>query len=695
MTRPMETGESLHDCDAAWLRDWQLVVFLTAAVFIAYLPAWHGGFIWDDEAHVTKPELQSFGGLYRIWFELGATQQYYPLLHSAFWIQHRLWGDSPLGYHLVNIGLHAMAALLAAILLRRLKIPGAWLAAAVFALHPVHVESVAWISELKNTLSAVFYLSAALAYLRFDQTRKPSAYGLAMALFLLGLMSKTVTATLPGALLVVFWWQRGRIEWKRDVLPLLPFFAVGAVAGVCTALVERHLIGAKGEQFDLSLVERLLLAGRAPWFYLSKLLWPANLLFIYPRWRLDPTAAWQYLFPAASLLALAALWRLRTRWRGPLAGALFFLGTLFPVLGFCNVYPFLFSYVADHFQYLASLGAIVPLCAGATLLFNRGSTGRRAAGYALAGLLLCTLAALTWRQASMYTDVETLYRKTIARNPDCWMAHNNLGIVLGRDKRLEEAQQSLQKALEIRPKNNANIHNNLGGVLKLKGQFEEAAAHFELAIREKPDSIVFHMNLANTLSALNRTDDAASHYRRVLELDRDYPDANNNLGMIHLRRGETETAIPLFRNALRAHPDCIEARCNLGDALSRQGEFSKAVTQWREALRVQPNFAMAADHLAWTLATCSDASLRNAPAAVELAQRTVRLTNGGDPAPLDTLAAAYAEAGRFADAVEIARRAYSLAQAQENKHLAEAILARIKLYEAEKPYRESHAELRD
>ena len=358
-------------------------------VFLAYQPAWQGGLIWDDDAHVTKPELRSWHGLYRIWFDLGATQQYYPLLHSVFWIEHKLWGDAPLGYHLVNILLHAMAALMVAAVLRRLEVPGAYLAAAIFALHPVQVESVAWITELKNTLSAVFYLSAAMLYLRFDQERKKPFYAGALVLFVLGLLSKTVTATLPAALLVIFWWKRGKLSWRRDVLPLVPFFVLGAAAGLFTAWVERKLIGAEGAAFDLTFIDRFLIAGRVIWFYLGKLFWPANLIFIYPRWNIDQAVWWQYLFPAAALLLAAALWVLRRRWRGPLAGLLFFVGTLFPVLGFFNVFPFIYSFVADHFQYLASLGVIALVSAGIALLLKRCAFWPRIGGYVHVLVLCC------------------------------------------------------------------------------------------------------------------------------------------------------------------------------------------------------------------------------------------------------------------------------------------------------------------
>jgi hypothetical protein len=348
-----------------------LLSALLLATLLAYYPAWHGGMLWDDNAHITTPELRSAQGLWRIWFDLGATQQYYPVVHSAFWVLFKLWRSSTLGYHLVNIVLHVLSAFLLALILRRLSIPGAWLAAMIFALHPVCVESVAWIAELKNTLSGMFYLGAALAYLQFDERRQKRFYALAAALFILALLSKSVTATLPAGLLIVFWWQRGTICRRRDIVPLLPFFIVGVGGGLFTAWVERTQIGAQGAAFDFSLVERCLIAGRATWFYLAKLCWPANLIFIYQRWQISQDVWWQYLYPLGVLALLAGLWLIRKRSRAPLAAMLFFLATLFPALGFFNVYPFVFSFVADHFQYLASIAIITLFAAASTTFLKR------------------------------------------------------------------------------------------------------------------------------------------------------------------------------------------------------------------------------------------------------------------------------------------------------------------------------------
>src|SRR5437016_2762330 len=346
---------------------WLFALALIAITALAYLPAWNGKLIWDDNRHITQPALRSWQGLADIWARVGATQQYYPLVHSFFWIEQKLWGDSVLGYHLVNILLHSLGAVVLLQILQRLKIPGAWLAAALFALHPVQVESVAWISELKNTLSGLFFFCSILTYLNFDERRNRLAYISSLALFVLGLLCKTAIAPLPAIIAVVLWWKRGRVRPREDLLPLLPFFLIGVGAGLFTAWLERIFIGAQGTAFQLSILQRCLIAGRDFWFYLFKLFWPAKLTFIYPRWRIDSGVWWQYLFPVAVLIVLVALWKLRTRWRGPFAAALIFLGLLFPALGFINVYPFIYSFVADHFQYLACVGPLVLAGSGIAL----------------------------------------------------------------------------------------------------------------------------------------------------------------------------------------------------------------------------------------------------------------------------------------------------------------------------------------
>jgi tetratricopeptide (TPR) repeat protein len=673
----------------AWarVREGLLVAGLLAVTLLAYGPALHGEFLWDDDAHVTRPELRSWQGLGRIWFELDATQQYYPLLHTVFWVQWHLWGDSTLGYHIVNVVLHVAAAVLGGLVLRRLEVPGAYLAAAIFALHPVHVESVAWVTELKNTLSAVFYLSAALLYLRFDESRHKRWYGAALALFLLGLLCKTVTATLPAALLVIFWWQRGRLSWRRDGLPLVPWFVVGALAGVFTAAVERKLIGAEGESFDLTAIERCLIAGRAMWFYLGKLVWPADLMFMYPRWNIAATAWWQYLFPAAALALLGGLWRLRRRTRSPLAGILFFVGTLFPALGFLNVYPFRYSFVADHFQYLASWGVISLAAAGLALWLGRRHQWRHPVGYAVCFVLLAALAGLTRQQSRLYAGFETLFRTTIARNPTCWMAHNNLGIALAQRGQVDEASEHFRRSLEIKP-DHAEAHNNLSVALQQQGKLDDAIAHARTALGLNPNYAECHFHLGNTLNQKGQVDEAIGHFERALEIRPNYTKAHINLGIALLGRRRLDEAEQHFRRVLELEPDHLGARQNLGVALDEQGKTREALEQWRDVLRRQPDQVAILNRCAWILATDADQSVRNSQEAVALAERAFHQTQGRDATVLDTLAAAYAEAGQFPEAVQTARMALTQAEALGNTTLAEALRQRVQLYRTGMPHRD-------
>jgi protein O-mannosyl-transferase len=592
---------------------------ICAATLVAYWPAIQGGFVWDDNAHVTTAAMRSLHGLWRIWFDLGATQQYYPLLHSAFWLEHRLWGDAVLGYHLVNLAQHATAACLVVLIVRRLALPGAWLAGLVFALHPVSVESVAWISEQKSTLSAVFYLSSAFIYLGFDRTRRRSSYSWAFGLFLCALLTKTVTATLPAALLVVLWWKRGLLDLRRDVRPLLPWFALGIPAGLFTAWVERTYISARGADFAIAPLARCLIAGRVVWFYAAKLFWPSNLIFTYPRWNIDPAAWWQWLFPAGVLVALAIAARRRAR----LAALLFFIGTLFPVLGFLNVYPFRFSWVADHFQYLASLGIIVPLCSvlvGQPLRLQR----------ALSPLLLLTLALLTFRQAAMYGDTETLYRTTISRNPQSWMAHNNLGVALARMGRTPEAIDEYQAALRIKP-DYAEPHNNLSTILSRQpDRMPDAIAEVREALRLKPDYPEALVNLASFLAAApGRLPDAIATYQAALRLKPDHAEAHNDLGLALLQMpGRLPDAIRELQAAVQLEPDNAQMHDNLAGALVQMpGRLPDAIAEVQAALAIAPDDPQAHDFLGRSLSQMPgrlpdaiaefEAALRLAPSYVQ------------------------------------------------------------------------------
>ena len=594
-------------------RPWLFGALLVLATVLPYVPALRGGFIWDDDHYVVgNPAVLSPDGLARIWLAPASSPQYYPVTMTTFWLEHRLFGGHPFGYHLTNVLLHVANALLIGAVLRRLGLPGASLAAALFALHPVHVESVAWITERKNVLSGFFYLLAFRAWLRFappgeDDRGAGRFWLLSFSLFLCALLSKSVTGTLPAAVLLLTWWKRGRID-GRDVVPLLPFFAAAAGMGGVTAWIEKHRVGAWGPEWDLSFLERLLVAGRAPWFYLGKLFWPSPLLFIYPRWNVDVLAFTQYVYPLGAALACLGAWVARERiGRGPLTAFLFFLGTLFPALSFVNVFPMLYSFVADHFQYLASIGPIALVAAWAATVTEAIPSRRfRPTARAVAtAAALTALATTTWSHATTFSDSETLWRETLKGNAGAWMAHTNLASYLHvtasgssdagtRERMLQEAERHYRTGLDLKP-DNVPARIQLAKLYEGRGELARAAAEYEAATR-----------IPNRFPPLSRG------YARAADPWYAY-------GRFLADRGDAPEAIACYRRALRILPDSAPVRTDLGKLLFETGRPAEAKEQFLEALRVDPDSANAANNLAVVLG-----SEGNLDGAVELWERTLR-----------------------------------------------------------------------
>jgi Flp pilus assembly protein TadD len=634
-------------------RDWLVAPFLLAATLLAYRPVWRAGFIWDDNGHVTRPDLRSLHGLWRIWFEPGATQQYYPLLHSAFWVEHRVWGDSAPAYHIANLCLHALVAFLLYVLLRRLSVPGSLLAASAFALHPVCVESVAWISEEKNTLSAVFCLASALAYLGFDRRRSAGPYAAALLLFALALATKTVTATLPAALLVLIWWKRGRLSWKADVLPLVPWFGLAAASGFVTAWVESRYIGASGEAFTLSFMARVVLACNALWFYLGKALWPTQLSFIYPRWDIHGEFGCQYLYVLLTALVLvrAYAWR---RWsRGPLAAVLLFAGTLFPALGFINVYPFIYSYVADHFQYLA-LGIVVSAVVAAASLGARHLSG--VSRYGAASAAACAVAFLAWLtsiQCRAYVDSETLWRTTIEANPYSWMAYQNLGRAYLKEGRVFQAIAQFQEAVDLRP-NDHEALNELGVAEMQAGRNDRATAALQRALEAAPDSTETHLNLGVLLLQEGRNDEAAQQFQGVVEVDPSNAKAHRSLASALFMEGQPHEAEAQFALALALEPGDAQTHSDLGAALAADARPDDAIAEFKAALAIDPRMTVALVNLGGSL--MKEARFGEAADALG---RAVAL-EPGDARLRNNLGIALARAGRHQEAVEQFRKAVEI-----------------------------------
>lgn len=575
---PQKHEASASPQNARFLSDRNLLiipVIIALLTIAAYSSVFSAGFIWDDDDYVVNNQyLRSLSGLGSIWFEVGATPQYYPMVFTLFWMQFQLWGLNPFGYHLVNILLHCANAVLLWLCLRRVHVPTAFWVALLFAVHPVQVESVAWVTELKNIVSLFFSLLSLLAYCTYEDAsigngtvaaRRRLYYAASLALFLLALFSKTVSGSLPAAILLLRWWQTGRIE-RRSVVSLLPFFAVAIILGGVTARLEVSHVLAIGPEWDIPLVERFLISGRAAWFYLGKLVWPYPLMFNYPRWSIDAGVWWQYLFPLALGGMLLVLWRLRGRiGRGPLAGALFFVGTLFPALGFFNVYPMRYSFVADHFQYVASIGVLILIVAGVDLLVSR--CGIRPAGRSAAFLLpAMAAAALTWSQGHIYRDRFTLFTDTIAKNPASWLGYANRGrdyALAGND---DLALQDLEKALALNPDEPHTLQCR-GSVLLKRGEFGRALADFDRSVALQPNRADFYVNRGSARRRAGLMEQALADVNMAVRLEPSLAEAYIERMTIHVNRGDYHKAIE----------DCHRAR-ELGYPLA-DAEL-RALQQW-------------------------------------------------------------------------------------------------------------------
>ena len=550
----VETSSPLTTATSYSQQDALAFVALGLMVVVSYLPTmlW-GGFVWDDSILINAEPVREVSGLWQIWFSPSAIEgegHYWPLVYTTFWLEHKLWGFDPTGYHIVNVLLHLVNTLLVWHLLRRSTVLGAWVVAAVFALHPLHVESVAWVIERKDVLSGLFYLAAALMWMRFVEQPRPQRYTWSLTLYAAALLSKSIAITLPVALLIWHWWKQGRVT-STDLLQLVPFCVVGLVITVGDLSFSGVL---DDRSLDYSLTERMLIAARALWFYAGKLLWPSDLAVTYPLWdiRVADPLAWAYLI-AAVALALA-LWYFRRQFgRGPLAGALFFAVTLSPVLGFVDYGYMEYAFVADRFQYLAGIGIMAVVIGSVAYgvqrlpdLWQKGALG-------VAAAVLFVLGLLTWRQAGVYRDNETLNRHIIALNPQA------------RD-----------------------VHLRLSRALYKQGRYEESLEAAHIAVEQRPDFAPARVNLGLIFNDLGRFGKAATHLRRAIALDPQARDAHLNLGVVLYNQGQYEEALLAARVALEQDPDPFKAHINLGAVLSELDRFEEAETHLRHALAFNP-----------------------------------------------------------------------------------------------------------
>jgi tetratricopeptide (TPR) repeat protein len=577
-------------------RNLALGALLVAAVLAAYAGVRRAGFIWDDDVFLTdNPLIRAADGLRRFWFT-GEPIDYWPVTSSTLWLEWRLWGHHALGYHVTNLLLHACETVLMWRILEKLHVPGAFLAAAVFAVHPVNAESVAWITQRKNLMAMLFYQVSILLFLKAEEspgaqgrrTRSDCArLGLSLIAFVLAMLGKGSVAMLPVVLLGIVAWRRRptRADWLR----VAPFVVASAVLVV----VNLKFTGSEADAIarNAGPGERLLGAGAVVWFYLYKAYVPLHLAFVYPMWTIRVEDPRWWLPLGAALLLSVALWRLRGRLgRGPLFAWGYFCVSLVPVMGFTDVYFMRYSLVADHYEHLALIGAIAPAAAGFALLRGRlAGLSRRAADVGCFAVL-AGLAWLTWRQCDMYSGLEILWRTTISRNPESPMPYNNLANLLVVEGRLREAEAVCREAIAGDP-NQPEARNTLGIVLGNEGRIDEAIPQYRAAIALKPRFVEAYNNLGNALLKKGRVEEAILNFQMALFVKPRNARALNNLGAAYLGEGRVQEAISCFQRALAVRGDYAEAHVNLGIVLIKSGQVDEGIGHLRRALEINPGLA--------------------------------------------------------------------------------------------------------
>jgi Flp pilus assembly protein TadD len=594
---------------------------LMVLTLVAYWPVTQAGFTWDDEMFISKnPNLVNETGLRHIWLNPAENPHYYPVLMTVLWLQYQAWGADPLGYHMVNVLLHGLSAVCLFLLLRRMKMRGAWLAGLIFALHPVFVESVAWVTEMKNTLSGVFYLLALYFWVRHmerDDARPAwwsSAYVAAWLAGILALLGKSTAASLPLAALLLALWRTPRLTGRRIagvLLLLLPAVAFG----LYSLHFERFVVERNVGGVTLPLAGRILVAGCAFWFYIGKLLWPADLVMIYPMWHPD-LSGWQWYVPLVALgIGGFCLWFFR-KWcsRGCLAGLLFFAVTVSPIPFMDIAYLGPHSYVADHFLYLPGMGFVALIAAGLVWAVHGVP---RIGRHALFSVLVLVLAVLTWRQSALYKGgALRMWERVLVVNPDSVSAQNNLGAELAR-----------------------------------LGRFEEALPHFEKALRIDPEAPLSCYNMGYSLCKVGRVPDAIPYYERALMLNSDNVEAHAGLAVALPQVGRMAEAIPHYEEVLRRRKD---------------------------------NDIGTLNNLAALLALVPAAEGGDVARAVALAQQACAMTTNQAPSCLGTLAMAYAAGGDFDKAIQVAERRIALVRSMGRQDLMPDALVLLQTLEAQK-----------
>jgi Flp pilus assembly protein TadD len=583
--------------------DWFWGLALIAAVFATYLPLWWAGFIWDDDLVVTaNPVVVGNKSFWDIWTTHDA--DICPLTVTMFRLEYAVWSTNPLPYHLVNVLLQGCNGVLLWRVLRRLRVPGAWLGAALWALHPVQVETVAWITELKNTLSGFFFLLSILFFLRsiasesVNRRREWDTHYALSLLFAAGAeASKSSTVILPLVLMLAAWWAEGRWNLSRQ-LKAIPVFFISIAAGLVSMATQgQQLAQHASAQFARSWSERIITAGDAVWFYLGKLIWPYPLLTVYPRWHPDAANVLSYLPTLAVVAVFVGLVLLRRQWAKPCLFAFaYFLIALAPVLGFIDIFFFHFSFVADHFQYLASMGPLALAAAGLTNAAD-SLTLPRWLPPTLAAVLLAVLGIISSQWAELYLTDETLWTYVLSHNPDSWLGHNRVGVAQMRRGDVDTARVSFETALKLYPDYDDAL-NNLAVVYSNQNRGDDAIQCLRRAVAINPVDADAHYNLGDLLMRENKLDEAIDEFKTTVRINADHAVAHMNLGVAYAKQGHDADAYNEFRKALAIVPNDALIHFNLGNFLAQRGHFAEAITEYQATLKAMPDFQPARQNLA-------------------------------------------------------------------------------------------------
>ena len=601
-------------------RDWFWGLILILALVLAYAPVWRAGFVWDDGQFLTaNPCIVGPLGLKEIWTTRDA--DICPLVLTTFWVEHALWGLAPLPYHLLNVLLHGACAIVLWRVLRRLRAQGAWLGAALWALHPVGVESVGWITEMKNTESGLFFLLSILFFVRWLGAKELEGrtgggwdYTLTLLFAALAMAAKSSTVILPVVLCLCAWWMEGRWHW-RNVMRGLPIFLMAIAASALPIWSQGwQLATVTDPQWVRTWPQRLAAAGDAVWFYLGKLLWPNRLMAIYPRWQIDAAQWVSYLPLLAVIVIFSIFWLKRALWsRAYFFAFAYFIAALLPVLGLIDNYVFHYSFVFDHFQYLASIGPLALAGAGLARFSDSIIATKPWLQLGVCAGLLLLLGIATWQRTWVFNNEEALWTDAVSKNPNCWAGHYNLGFVFLQKGQVDKAVERFQKALEINP-DLKEAHNNLGSALLKKGQVDQAVAQFQKALEIDPRYVEAHNNLGLALFKKGQVDQAVAiglalfqngqvdqavaQFKKASEIDPNSFMTHYRLGVALFREGRPDEAVAEYQRALKINPNFLEAHYNLGLILFKKRQTDGAITQFLEVLRLKPDFSPARDNLA-------------------------------------------------------------------------------------------------